>query len=34
LQTADSFLILNDPDPMKTKATYDALVERWRASRP
>jgi hypothetical protein len=34
LQTAESFLILNDPDPIKTKATYDALVERWRASRP
>ena len=34
LQTADSFLILNDPDPIKTKATYEALVERWRASRP
>lgn len=31
LQTADGFMILNDADPAKTKATYDAIVERWPA---
>jgi hypothetical protein len=34
LQTRESFLILNDPDPARTKATYAALVGRWNASRP
>jgi hypothetical protein len=31
--TADGFMILNDSDPAKTKATYDAIVERWPALR-
>jgi hypothetical protein len=33
LRTADSFLILNDSDPAKTKATFDSMLERWHAAR-
>ena len=33
LQTADSFLILNDSDPAKTRSMYDSMVERWRSRR-
>lgn len=33
LETADSFLILNDTDPEKTKATFEAMTQRWRMSR-
>jgi len=33
LETADSFLILNDTEPEKTKATYEAIAQRWRMSR-
>jgi hypothetical protein len=33
LQTADSFLILNDSDPQKTRAIYDSMSERWRSAR-
>jgi hypothetical protein len=33
LLTVDGFMILNDSDPVKTKATYDAIVERWPALR-
>lgn len=33
LRTAQSFLILNDSDPARTKATYEAIVQRWPALR-
>jgi hypothetical protein len=33
LETADSFLILNDTDPEKTRATYAAISQRWRMAR-
>ena len=33
LETADSFLILNDTDAAGTRAMYDAIDQRWRMSR-